>query len=479
MLQRSIIKENIELVAKFWYCALLLMNVNLIGTGKNENSTMGVEHERESSSEGDDNVFDDVFRGSPPTTKTSKAEADLTGPSFGLLFDIDGVIARGSTALQPAKDMIDLIRKDGEIKVPMAFVTNGCNRDCTKAKQLENWLGIEISTDQVIHAQTPLKVFESYKNKYVLCLGQGPLKEICADLGFTRTCSIEDVKESYPLLDMVDHANRRYVAKHYTGDKPLPKIEAIIMFGEPDRWESKLQLLVDLLVTDGNPTKAPDSFPKYHIPILACNMDLVFMAEACMPRFGHGAFLVCLEALYRKITGQELNYTALIGKPSEITYRYAEDCVSKQARQMGYTQPITRLYFFGDNPEVDIVGSNLYDKYITRQRRSSVEMIQKDGILDVKKLRNEIAVSKSRAVPPEAVFTGQSVRKIHGILVETGVYKPGKDKEMKITQRHKNHQGHRDFENVPALRMPSQICTDVCEAVKYALKMERFSLDDY
>lgn len=72
------------------------------------------------------------------------------------------------------------------------------------------------------------------------------------------------------------------------------------MIGEPKRWESNLQLLIDLLMTEGKPTKAPSALSKVkQLPIIACNMDLVFMAEACMPRFGHGAFLVCLEALYK------------------------------------------------------------------------------------------------------------------------------------------------------------------------------------
>ena len=30
------------------------------------------------------------------------------------------------------------------------------------------------------------------------------------------------------------------------------------------------------------------------------------MAEAPMPRFGHGAFLLCLEELYKKVTGMSL-----------------------------------------------------------------------------------------------------------------------------------------------------------------------------
>lgn len=72
------------------------------------------------------------------------------------------------------------------------------------------------------------------------------------------------------------------------------------MIGEPKRWESCLQLLIDILVTNGKPNKAPPSLASLkQLPIIACNMDLVFMDKACMPRFGHGAFLVCLEALFK------------------------------------------------------------------------------------------------------------------------------------------------------------------------------------
>jgi len=45
------------------------------------------------------------------------------------------------------------------------------------------------------------------------------------------------------------------------------------------------------------------------------------MAKAPIPRFGNGAFLLCLEALYEKMTGHPLEYTALVGKPSVVTYQ--------------------------------------------------------------------------------------------------------------------------------------------------------------
>ncbi len=64
----------------------------------------------------------------------------------------------------------------------------------------------------------------------------------------------------------------------------LTVFSAVILFGEPVRWETYLQLIIDVLVTDGQPCSAPSTIPYPHIPVLACNMDLMWMADACMPR---------------------------------------------------------------------------------------------------------------------------------------------------------------------------------------------------
>lgn len=64
-------------------------------------------------------------------------------------------------------------------------------------------------------------------------------------------------------------------------------------------------------------------------------------------RFGHGMFLVCLESLYKKVTGYELKYEALIGKPSVVTYNYAELLIRQQAESLGWTTPVKRVYAIG------------------------------------------------------------------------------------------------------------------------------------
>ena len=85
---------------------------------------------------------------------------------------------------------------------------------------------------------------------------------------------------------------------------------AIVLLGEPVQWERSLQVITDLLLTDGNPSVVPDEakLDREHIPIIACNRDLVFKAAADLPRFGHGAFLTCLEALY-KVSSARLRHT--------------------------------------------------------------------------------------------------------------------------------------------------------------------------
>lgn len=69
------------------------------------------------------------------------------GPnSFGLLFDIDGVLVRGRTPIPAAKQCFrKMVDGNGKYKVPVVFVTNAgnCVRQ-TKAEQLSHLLEVEV-----------------------------------------------------------------------------------------------------------------------------------------------------------------------------------------------------------------------------------------------------------------------------------------------------------------------------------------------
>ena len=246
-------------------------------------------------------------------------------------------------------------------------------------------------------SHSPLKMFRDFKEKHVLVIGQGPVDFIARNLGFSKVTTMTQLRHAFPTLDAVDHKRRR--AAPCAFEKYFPRIEAIVLFGEPIRWETSLQLIIDVLVTDGLPCINPQSIPLPHLPILACNMDLQWMAEAPMPRFGHGAFLLCLEELYKKVTGSDLVYKGLIGKPSEITYRHGEHVLQCEAIKLGIKRKVKNIYCIGDNICTDIFGANLYNRYLHKTKlrqnhKSAVQNMETEYHLEENRRRIQVNASK-------------------------------------------------------------------------------------
>ena len=206
-----------------------------------------------------------------------------------------------------------------------------------------------------------------------------------------------------------------------------------------------------------------DGNPHPHIPILACNMDLLWSADAPMPRFGHGAFLLSLENLYKKVTNQELVYTALVGKPSEITLRYSEHVVQNQAKQIygpTFCSPLRHIYFVGDNVCTDIFGSNLYDKYLQKKRRKQ----------ESQSPQLQMPMSRSIGTRQGELLT-EGAERCFSILVETGVYsRTTGSKNDDLTLNH----APRDFLPMKkSFQEPFMIVPDVLHAVQAIFEKER------
>uniref|UniRef100_A0A8C7HYX2 Zgc:77375 n=1 Tax=Oncorhynchus kisutch TaxID=8019 RepID=A0A8C7HYX2_ONCKI len=351
-----------------------------------------------------------------------------------------------------------LVDSRGQFLVPVVFVTNAgnCLRQ-KKADQLSQILGVP---DQVMLSHSPLRMFTKYHEKCVLVSGQGPVLDIANNLGFQNVVSIDMLREYFPLLDMVDH-NRR------------PKLP-------PIRWETNLQLIIDVLLTNGSLGNAHEMRHSSHLPLLACNMDLMWMAEAQSPRFGHGMFLVCLENIYRKITGQELKYEALMGKPSELTYHFAEYLIREQAAERGWRTPIRTLYAIGDNLMTDIYGANLYNRYLeerVRTRQTAAQVVQATvegtgGGGSPKALLQD----QDMETALESELASPSATSCKSLLVCTGVYNPHSevpaDASHSITET--VFHGHRDFRFDPALMEPGHIVEDVHNAVELICQQENF-----
>eukprot|EP00062_Callorhinchus_milii_P017623 gi/632970318/ref/XP_007901582.1/ PREDICTED: cat eye syndrome critical region protein 5-like [Callorhinchus milii] len=387
------------------------------------------------------------------------AKAADSQPSFGLLIDIDGVLVRGKTPIPAARKAFrKLLDSRGELLVPLVFVTNnGSTFRQTKADQLTHILGVPISPEQVMLSHSPLRMLNQYHDKHVLVSGQGPVGDIAKSIGFSRAITVEMLREAFPLLDVVDH-NRR------------PKIA-------PVRWETNLQLIVDVLLTAGNPGNAPPRPPYPHIPLLACNMDLMWMAEAKTPRFGHGTFMVCLESIYKKITGRELKYEALLGKPSETTYHYAECLLRAQAASRGWQRPLHTLYAIGDNLMTDVYGANLYNRYLREEGsrpgwRRQAKVAAGKGVRVLGPLEQHQEVDRDGdGLVPGAVLPGSA--RCSSVLVCTGVYSPRRSLEDSLTEAACH--GHRDFTFDPALVEPDHVVPDIAAAVDLIYQLEHFT----
>ncbi|NWR06552.1 HDHD5 hydrolase, partial [Paradoxornis webbianus] len=357
-------------------------------------------------------------------------------PSFGFLFDIDGVLVRGKTPIPAARTAFQkLVNSQGQFLVPVVFVTNAgnCLRQ-KKADQLSHLLGVPISQDQVMMSHSPLRMFKRYHEKCVLVSGQGPLLDIAQDLGFCQPITIDTLREKRPLLDAVDHDRRPNVLH---SPEQLFSLSTVVLFGEPVRWETSLQLIIDVLLTSGYPGNPYEQENYPHIPVLACNMDLMWVAEAQSPRFGHGTFMVCLENIYKKITGKDLKYEALMGKPSRLTYQYAEHLIRAQALQRSWEQPIHTLYAVGDNVMTDVYGANLWE--------------------------NELA--------------GAAAARCRSVLVCTGVYSPQPQVSLPRgdSPARAAFHGHRDFRFDPGLVEPDHVVPDVDAAVDLVFQLENFA----
>ncbi|XP_043936664.1 haloacid dehalogenase-like hydrolase domain-containing 5 isoform X2 [Protopterus annectens] len=396
-------------------------------------------------------------------------------PKFGLLFDIDGVLLRGRTPLPAAKEAFrKLVNPQGQPRVPFVFVTNAANcLQRVKAEQLSCALEVPIGKEQVIMAHTPLFTFHDYHEKHVLISGQGPVLEIAQNRGFRRSITIEMLREAFPLLDSVDRSRRATTQPAFNHD--IPQIEAVILFGEPVRWETNLQLIIDVLLTNGTLDCTFRTAPYPHIPVLACNMDLLWLAEAETPRFGHGTFMVCLETLYEKISGHHLKYEALLGKPSPITYECAEDAVWKQAQEQNWSHPITTLYAIGDNPMTDIYGANLYNRILEKKYQKGAKARIHAKIATSQGVSTEVTQEEDHENREASPVFQCGATSCKSILVCTGVYSPHEQDAAAAGQLADGFHGHRDFAMDPALVEPTHIVPDVNGAVDLIFELENFS----
>lgn len=140
-------------------------------------------------------------------------------------------------------------------------------------------------------------------------------------------------------------------------------IEAIFVFADSRDWAGDQQIILDLLMSKngylGTRSETFDEGP----PIFFSHNDVVWSASHDLTRLGMGALRLSLEAMFKAVTGKELNTTAF-GKPQIGTFQFATRLLQQWRKDThGIDSPPDTVYFVGDTPESDIRGTNEFNKH--------------------------------------------------------------------------------------------------------------------
>uniref|UniRef100_A0A7N0UKU2 Uncharacterized protein n=1 Tax=Kalanchoe fedtschenkoi TaxID=63787 RepID=A0A7N0UKU2_KALFE len=290
-------------------------------------------------------------------------------PSFGIAFDIDGVLLLGSTPIGGSqKALAKLYEDNGALKVPYVFLTNGGGvTESKRASDLSSILGVDILPSQVIQGHSPFKkLAKRFENDLVVAAGKGEPAEVMYEYGFNAV-SIDEYASCFDNIDPLapykiwgvrqtdPKPASRKVSK---GDIMSQRVKAAFIVSDPVDWSRDIQVLCDILRTGGLPGREVGKQP----PLYFANDDLEYQAAFPSERLGMGAFRIALESVYNRIHPVGLEYTSY-GKPNPFVFENAES-VLKELLLLNATgsnkeaaHQFKKLYMVGDNPSVDINGA--------------------------------------------------------------------------------------------------------------------------
>lgn len=319
-----------------------------------------------------------------------------TTRGLGFVFDIDGVLLRGTTPLPRARDTL---RSLSASRTPFILLTNGGGElESTKAAKLSKLLQLAIHPLQVVLSHTPMRpLCASLAAHRVLVLGCRDAIGVARAYGLAHAVSaadlLHDEPSRYPFIDVPARV-------------PLPNreapIKAVMVLHDPNSWGLEAQVAMDVL-RGGWPLGSGRAAAQA-VPMYISNPDLTFAgAYAGAPRLAGGAFSVALKALWAAThpSGHcEPLRVEAFGKPTRATFDFAglrlrqwaawcdangwhkrvegpptlspEEAAAALAAEAAATGEaggsggvgaaalpfFERIFMLGDNPAADIAGAN-------------------------------------------------------------------------------------------------------------------------
>ncbi|KGN64721.1 uncharacterized protein YKR070W [Cucumis sativus] len=310
---------------------------------------------------------------SPFSSIFLRSFSQFSRPTFGIAFDIDGVLLRGDAPIGGSPQALRKLYDDsGVLRVPFIFLTNGGGfRESKRASDLSEVLGVNISPLQVVQGHSPFKhLVNRYENKLVIAVGKGEPAAVMSEYGFRNVLSIDEYASFFDNIDplapykkwtTIKGANHEKTIADLTEKKKIcsEKVEAVFIVSDSVDWSRDIQVLCDILRTGGLPGREFGNQPDLYF----AHDDLEYQAAFPCERFGMGAFRIALQSIYNKIHPHALQYTCY-GKPNPLVFHNAESVLKlvssihqNKVDVNTETHHFKTLYMIGDNPSVDINGA--------------------------------------------------------------------------------------------------------------------------
>ncbi|KAM0482006.1 hypothetical protein ACHAPX_003340 [Trichoderma viride] len=291
--------------------------------------------------------------------KTKKAK------NMAFVFDIDGVLVHGDRLIPEGKRALDILNGDNElgIKIPHIFLTNGSGKpELARTQQLAKILQNPVNTEQFIQSHTPMRALAEYYGTVLVVGGEGyRCREVAEQYGFRDIVVPNDIVA----WDTTIAPYRVFTDEERASSRPRDfsqiNIEAILVFSDSRDYATDMQIIIDLLRSEDGRlgTIAADPVSQ-RIPIYFSQGDMLCPTEHPIPRMSQGTFRIGLEAMYKALTGVDLE-RVVYGKPEMATYKYADEVIASWMEQLHGEERIPEnIYMVGDNPASDIIGGNMY-----------------------------------------------------------------------------------------------------------------------
>lgn len=285
--------------------------------------------------------------------------------NMAFVFDIDGVLVHGDRLIPEGKRALEILNGDNElgIKIPHIFLTNGSGKpELARTQQLAKILQNPVNTEQFIQSHTPMRALAEYYSTVLVVGGEGyRCREVAEQYGFRDIVVPNDIVA----WDTTIAPYRVFTDEERASSRPRDfsqiNIEAILVFSDSRDYATDMQIIIDLLRSEDGRlgTIAADPVSQ-RIPIYFSQGDMLCPTEHPVPRMSQGTFRIGLEAMYKSLTGVDLE-RVVYGKPEMATYKYADEVIASWMEQLHGEERIPEnIYMVGDNPASDIIGGNMY-----------------------------------------------------------------------------------------------------------------------